>query len=86
MNAEVSWGGAWEHPACGTSGEATWDDEDTASSGPGPGPGCGRDGNVAWSAEWTCHGCGDSGDDQFEDDTTTYSDHECTDEDQEAAA
>ncbi|MDQ0945962.1 hypothetical protein [Streptomyces sp. V1I1] len=69
MSAEVAWGGTWEHAACGASGEAQWDDEDTASSDHD----CGREGDVTWSAEWHCHDCGASGDDQFDDDTTTYS-------------
>ncbi|MFF9727782.1 hypothetical protein ACF1HA_40545 [Streptomyces gardneri] len=59
-----------------------WDDGDTASSGHD----CGQGGEVTWSAEWECHSCGDSGDGQFDDDTTTYSDHECADEDEGAAA
>lgn len=83
MSAEVAWGGTWEHAACGASGEAQWDDEDTAFSDHD----CRREGEVTWSAEWHCHGCGASGDEQFDDDTTTYSDHECAnDEDQEVAA
>ncbi|MFE0200489.1 hypothetical protein ACFW0I_32740 [[Kitasatospora] papulosa] len=75
MNAGVAWGGRWEHPECGASGEAVWDDENTASSGHD----CGRGGEVTWSAEWHCHGCGAGGDGQFDDDTTTYADHECAD-------
>ncbi|MFE2088591.1 hypothetical protein [Streptomyces sp. NPDC059460] len=83
MSADVAWGGTWEHPACGASGDALWDDEDTAFSDHG----CGGEGAVAWSAEWRCHSCGASGEDQFDDDTTPYSHHECADdEDQEAAA
>ncbi|MFD9078228.1 hypothetical protein [Streptomyces erythrochromogenes] len=81
-SADVVWGGQWEHPACGASGEATWEDEDTVHSEHD----CGRDGAVTWSAEWRCHSCGDEGDDQFEDDSPVYSDHECEDEDEEAAA
>ncbi|MFJ6354888.1 hypothetical protein ACIQKB_36195 [Streptomyces sp. NPDC092046] len=79
---DVAWGGQWEHPDCGASGEAIWNDEDTVRSEHD----CGRDGAVTWSAEWRCHGCGDEGDGQFEDDTPVYADHECEDEDQEAAA
>lgn len=79
----MAWGGTWEHAACGASGEAQWDDEDTASSDHD----CEGEGGVTWSAEWHCHGCGASGDDQFDDDTTTNADHECAnDENQEAAA
>ncbi|MDQ1013140.1 hypothetical protein QFZ82_007625 [Streptomyces sp. V4I23] len=83
MNAEVAWGGRWEHAECGASGDAVWDDEDTASSGHD----CDRGGVVTWSAEWECHGCGAGGVDQFDDDTTKYADHECVgDEDDEVAA
>ncbi|MFI8769482.1 hypothetical protein ACIGN6_31885 [Streptomyces sp. NPDC053792] len=79
---DVVWGGQWEHPACGASGEAQWEDESTADSGHD----CGREGAVLWSAEWHCHGCGDGGDGQFDDGSSAYSDHECDDEDEEAAA
>jgi hypothetical protein len=72
----VAWGGTWEHTACGASGDALWDDEDTALSAHD----CGRAGEVTWNAEWHCHGCGATGDGQFDDDTTTYSDHECVDD------
>jgi hypothetical protein len=82
VNAEVAWGGTWEHPECGASGEVVWDDEDTASSGHH----CDRGGEVTWSAEWECHGCGAGGDGQFDDDTTKYADHECADQEEEAAA
>ncbi|MFI5634867.1 hypothetical protein ACIA8E_37070 [Streptomyces sp. NPDC051664] len=83
MSAEVAWGGTWEHAARGVSGDALWDDEDTASSGHA----CVGGGAVDWSAEWHCHGCGSSGDDQFDDDTTTYSDDEYADgEGREVAA
>lgn len=78
---EIAWGGTWEHPACGASGEAEWEDEDTAYSGHE----CSGHGEVTWSAEWHCHGCGASGDGQFDDDTPAYCDHDCDDEDQEAA-
>ncbi|MFE5718575.1 hypothetical protein [Streptomyces erythrochromogenes] len=81
-SADVVWGGRWEHPACGASGEDMWEDEATVDSGHD----CGRDGPVAWSAEWRCHGCGGEGDDQFEDDSPAYADHDCEDEDEEAAA
>ena len=82
MSAEVAWGGAWEHVACGASGDALWDDEDTALSDHD----CGREGEVTWSAEWHCHGCGATGDGQFDDDTTTYSDHECADDEDQGVA
>ncbi|WP_411107333.1 hypothetical protein [Streptomyces sp. cmx-4-9] len=81
-SADVVWGGQWEHPACGASGEDMWEDETTVHSGHD----CGRDGAVAWSAEWRWHGCGDECDDQFEDDSPVYADHECEDEDEEVAA
>ncbi|MFJ3817771.1 hypothetical protein [Streptomyces sp. NPDC090056] len=81
-SADVVWGGQWEHPACGSSGEDMWEDETTVHSGHD----CGREGAAAWSAEWRCHGCGDEGDDQFEDDSPVYADHECDDEDEEVAA
>ncbi|THA53198.1 hypothetical protein [Streptomyces sp. A1136] len=81
-SADVVWGGQWEHPACGASGEAMWEDETTVDSGHD----CGREGAVVWSAEWRCHGCSDEGDDQFEDDSPAYADHECAAEAEEAAA
>ncbi|MEU9061728.1 hypothetical protein AB0D13_23415 [Streptomyces sp. NPDC048430] len=83
MNPEVAWGGRWEHPECGASGEAVWDDGDTASAGHDD---CDLSTAVTWGAEWTCHSCGAGGDGQFDDDTTTYADHECDDEDEEVAA
>ncbi|WP_327388912.1 hypothetical protein [Streptomyces sp. NBC_01207] len=82
MSAEVAWGGQWEHPACGASGETLWEDEAIVESGHD----CGREGAVVWSAEWHCHSCGEEGDGQFEDAGSAYSDHECDDEDEEAAA
>lgn len=80
MTAEVVWGGRWEHPVCGASGDEVWDDECTASSGHD----CGHDEDVAWCADWECYGCGASGGvEQFGDDTTTFSDHECPNDDEE---
>ena len=79
MSAEVTWGGVWEHPSCGATGEAVWDDEDTARSGHD----CGREGEIVGSAEWRCHGCGAGGDSLLEDDAATYSVHDCHDEDEE---
>ncbi|MEU9428559.1 hypothetical protein AB0D87_38070 [Streptomyces sp. NPDC048342] len=75
MSADVQWGGQWEHPACGVTGEQLWDDEATVYSDHD----CGRDGKVTWHAEWRCHGCGASGDDLFDDDTAPYSHHDCDD-------
>ncbi|WP_329583684.1 hypothetical protein [Streptomyces sp. NBC_01361] len=78
MNQDVAWGGEWRHEGCGASGDAVWEDEDTAYSRHE----CDQDGEVTWSAEWKCHGCGASGLPQFDDDTTTYADHdECDDDD-----
>ncbi|MFD5426352.1 hypothetical protein [Streptomyces sp. NPDC127084] len=83
MNAEVAWGSQWEHLECGASGEAVWDDEDTAFSGHD----CDHGGEVTWSAQWECHGCGAGDDDQLDDDTPTYADHECAeDEDDDGVA
>ncbi|WP_329583603.1 hypothetical protein [Streptomyces sp. NBC_01361] len=79
MNADVAWGGVWEHAECGASGDAVWDDEDTASSGHE----CDHDGPVTWTAEWECHDCDAGGDDHFDDDTATYSHHECDEDDED---
>ncbi|MFI0766172.1 hypothetical protein ACH4TQ_15005 [Streptomyces sp. NPDC021218] len=81
MSGSVQWGGQWEHPACGATGEQTWADEDTVFSQHD----CGRGGEVTWHAEWHCDECGASGDDLFGDDTVTYSDHDCGDDLEEAA-
>ncbi|GAA2100473.1 hypothetical protein GCM10009801_73030 [Streptomyces albiaxialis] len=71
---DVVWGGQWEHPVCGASGEATWGDEETAYAGHE----CENDGEVTWSAEWRCDACGaTSGPYLLGDDSPTYSDHEC---------
>ncbi|EPH46853.1 hypothetical protein ABT390_34070 [Streptomyces aurantiacus] len=66
MSADVVWGGQWEHPVCGATGDVVWDDEDTASSGHD----CGGEGEVTW------RGAG-AGVEQFGDDTTTLSGHDC---------
>lgn len=77
MSSDVQWEGTWEHAVCGASGEAMWEDENTATSGHD----CDRDGPIIWSAEWYCHGCNASGGvETIDDEVSTWSAHDCDDE------